>query len=81
VRDEHLLRAKLLEEAADLAAARDRTDVIHEAADVLYFVSVAMRRGGVTFADVAAELDHRAKKVSRRPGDAKPLQHGTKETT
>ena len=81
VRDEQLLKSKLLEEAAELASARDRMDVIHEAADVLYFVSVAMRRGEVTFADVAAELDHRAKKVSRRPGDAKPVQHSTKENT
>lgn len=79
VGDECLLKAKLVEEAAELAAARDRTDVIHESADLLYFLSVAMTRSNVTFADVAAELDRRAKKVSRRPGDAKQPQPTARE--
>ncbi|MFP6745895.1 MAG: phosphoribosyl-ATP diphosphatase [Alphaproteobacteria bacterium] len=69
--DGDLLRAKLAEEAAELAAADTPADVAHEAADVLYFTLVAMARAGVPLADVAAKLDRRTLKVTRRPGDAK----------
>ena len=63
-----LLRGKLLEEAGELADAESRGEVVHEAADVLYFASVAMARSGVTSAEVLAELDRRALVVRRRPG-------------
>ena len=69
--DDELLGKKLLEEAAELAQARGPEAIAHEAADVLYFAMVAMARGGVDLADVAAELDRRARRVTRRPGDAK----------
>jgi phosphoribosyl-ATP pyrophosphohydrolase/phosphoribosyl-AMP cyclohydrolase/histidinol dehydrogenase len=77
--DAALLRSKLTEEAGELAAAASFPDVAHEAADVLYFTMVAMQRAGVTLADVAAELDRRALKVTRRPGNAKP--QGGEETS
>jgi phosphoribosyl-AMP cyclohydrolase / phosphoribosyl-ATP pyrophosphohydrolase len=67
-----LLRAKLLEEAEELAEARARDEAVHEAADVVYFVAVAMARAGVGWDDVEAELDRRALRITRRPGDAKP---------
>ena len=70
--DPALLAAKLAEEAAELAEARGRDEVVHEAADVLYFASVAMARAGVTLADVEGELDRRSAAVTRRAGDAKP---------
>ena len=44
----------------------------HETADLIYFSLVAMVRSGVALADVEAELDRRALKVTRRGGDAKP---------
>ncbi len=69
-----LLRAKLVEEAEELAAAGTAEEVVHEAADVLYFALVAMARAGVELADVEAELDRRALKVTRRDGDAKPAR-------
>ncbi len=69
--DAELLRAKLVEEAAELAEARGRADVTHEAADLLYFTSVAMRRASIGFSEVAAELDRRGLRVTRRPGNAK----------
>lgn len=72
LRDPPLLRAKLIEEADELAAADGAGSVACEAADVLYFTLVAMRRAGVDLARVAAELDRRALRVTRRPGDAKP---------
>jgi len=70
--DGGLLRAKLVEEAGELAAAGARDEVIHEAADVLYFTAVAMIRAGVGLDEVEAELDRRASRLTRRPGDAKP---------
>lgn len=72
--DTDLLKAKLVEEAGELAAAVTREEVTHEAADVIYFAMVAMARAGVTVEDVSAALDRRALKVSRRPGDAKPAR-------
>ncbi len=69
--DPALLRAKLIEEAGELAEARGTGDAAAEAADVLYFTLVSLAREGVDLADVEAELDRRAWRVTRRPGDAK----------
>lgn len=68
--DPALLRAKLLEEAAELAEAQPG-GVAHEAADVVYFTLVAMARAGTSLADVERQLDLRSLKLTRRPGDAK----------
>jgi phosphoribosyl-ATP pyrophosphohydrolase/phosphoribosyl-AMP cyclohydrolase/histidinol dehydrogenase len=70
--DPELLGAKLREEAGELAAAQDPDHVAAEAADVLYFTQVALARAGATWEDVARHLDRRERKVSRRPGNAKP---------
>ncbi len=70
--DPALLRAKLAEEAQELAAATDPDHIAAEAADVLYFASVALTRGGVSLAAVWDQLERRAGAVSRRPGDARP---------
>ncbi|MFG0326605.1 MAG: phosphoribosyl-ATP diphosphatase [Phycisphaerales bacterium JB037] len=66
-----LLEAKLIEEARELGQATDPTHVCAETADVLYFALAAMARAGVTLEEVERELDRRARKVTRRPGDAK----------
>lgn len=70
--DPPLLRAKLVEEASELAAATGPREVAAEAADLLYFALVALARGQIGLAEVAAELDRRALRISRRPGNAKP---------
>jgi len=70
--DAALLRAKLIEEAGELADAADRPHVAEEAADLVYFAAVAVARSGGSWSDVEAILDQRAKKVHRRAGDAKP---------
>ena len=67
--DPELLAAKLREEAAELAD-RD-ADVVHEAADVLYFLLVRLAAGSVSLVDVHAELQRSALRVSRRPCAAK----------
>lgn len=69
--DPGLLRAKLLEEAAELAEADTAPDITHETADLLFFALTAMVRGGVSLASVEDLLDRRALRLTRRPGDAK----------
>jgi phosphoribosyl-ATP pyrophosphohydrolase/phosphoribosyl-AMP cyclohydrolase len=66
LRDPDLLGAKLREEADELARAATRPEVVHEAADVLYFTLTALARHGVELAEVEAALDRRAGKVTRR---------------
>ncbi|MEQ8770033.1 MAG: phosphoribosyl-ATP diphosphatase [Phycisphaerales bacterium] len=69
--DPALLASKLQEEAAELAEASAPADVAHEAADTVFFALVAAARAGVGLAEIGRELDRRAVKVTRRPGDAK----------
>ncbi len=70
--DPKLLRAKLVEEARELASARGTDQVVWETADLFYFSLVSLARAGVPLSDIEAELDRRALKVHRRRGDAKP---------
>jgi phosphoribosyl-AMP cyclohydrolase / phosphoribosyl-ATP pyrophosphohydrolase len=64
--DPALLGAKLREEAAELAKAEARGEVIHEAADVLYFTLAQLTRHDVDLVEVERALDRRALKVTRR---------------
>ncbi len=70
--DPELLRAKLLEEAAELADAHDPAHVAQEAGDLLYFALVAMSRAGVPLSAVDDVLERRALRVTRRSGEANP---------
>jgi phosphoribosyl-ATP pyrophosphohydrolase len=67
-REPELLAAKLAEEAGELAEAEDRGQVVWEAADLVYFTAAAIARGGVSFAEVLAELDRRGLTARRRDG-------------
>lgn len=64
--DPDLLGAKLREEAAELAEAKDRDHVLWEAADLLYFTLTRLAAAGIDLAEVEAHLDRRALKVTRR---------------
>lgn len=80
--DADFLSGKLVEEAGELgeAAVAHRhgetgadghgealtNRVIEEAADVMYFLTVALERAGANLADVERELDRRSLKVRRR---------------
>ncbi len=70
--EEGLLEAKLVEEANELAAASAPSELLHEAADLVYFAMVTLVRGGLGLEALEAELDRRALSVSRRGGDRKP---------
>ena len=69
--DPALLAAKLREEAAELAQAETRAEVVHETADLLYMALVALVRGGGSLAEVRAELARRHAGLTRRPMVAK----------
>ncbi|MCU0304748.1 MAG: phosphoribosyl-ATP diphosphatase [Thermoanaerobaculales bacterium] len=67
-RDPALLAAKLVEEAAELAAAGTPAEVAWEAADVLYFTFATLAARGVPLEAVAHELDRRSRVTRRRDG-------------
>lgn len=69
--DPSLLAAKLVEEARELAEAGTPEDVIHEAADLVYFALVRMATAGVTLSQVEKELRLRSLRVERRPMESK----------
>jgi phosphoribosyl-ATP pyrophosphohydrolase/phosphoribosyl-AMP cyclohydrolase len=71
LRDPALLAAKLREEAAELAKAEARAEVVHETADLWYMALVALVRGGGSLAEVRAELARRHAGLTRRPMVAK----------
>ncbi len=70
--DPRLLASKLMEEAGELADSSTRERAAAEAADLIYFATVAARVRGASLEDVERCLDERALRVTRRAGDAKP---------
>lgn len=71
--DPVLATSKLLEEARELSAAEGADHAAEEAADVVFFALVNAARHGATLDQIERALDRRARKVTRRPGDAKVL--------
>ncbi|KAJ3196189.1 trifunctional histidinol dehydrogenase [Irineochytrium annulatum] len=67
-----LLHSKIIEEANELCEATTPEDIAWEAADLIYFALVKCAQAGVSMSDIERQLDRRSKKVTRRPGDAKP---------
>ncbi len=64
--DRELLASKITEEASELNDATDRADIVHEAADVLFFVMTRLAAEGIPLDDIERELDRRSFKVTRR---------------
>ena len=56
---------------APSAQATEPADIAAEAADVVYFALVRCAAAGVSIAEIEANLDAKALKVKRRPGNAK----------
>lgn len=69
--DPSLLASKLSEEAGELNRAAMRAEIVHEAADVLYFTLVRLAKEGVPLAEVERALDRRGLKLTRRGGERK----------
>jgi phosphoribosyl-ATP pyrophosphohydrolase len=61
-----LLRAKLLEEAAELAAAVGEDEIAHEAGDLLYHTMALLAVRGVSWSRVLSELNARQEPQARR---------------
>lgn len=59
--DDKRVREKVEEEAGELCEAENHDDVVWEAADVLYFISVLLYKEQVTWKEVYDELDKRHK--------------------
>ncbi len=70
--DPALLASKLREEAQELIDAASPAHAAAEAADLFYFALARLIAAGGTLEQVEHELDRRALKLTRRPGDAKP---------
>ncbi|KAF8974493.1 histidinol dehydrogenase-domain-containing protein [Flammula alnicola] len=70
--DAKLLQSKIMEEADELCRAETKEEVAFEAADLLYFALTKCLASGVSVADIERSLDRKAKKITRRPGNAKP---------
>ncbi|KAG0234026.1 trifunctional histidinol dehydrogenase, partial [Mortierella sp. GBA43] len=70
--DSNLVKSKIMEEADELCQATTPDDVAWEAADLIYFALVKCVANGVTLRDVEQQLENRSRKISRRPGNAKP---------
>ena len=64
--DPSLLASKIAEEAGELNEATDRHDIVHEAADVLFFTMTRLAAEGIDLREVERELDRRAGIVTRR---------------
>ncbi|MDR1210772.1 MAG: phosphoribosyl-ATP diphosphatase, partial [Spirochaetaceae bacterium] len=60
--DDTLVREKIMEEAQEVCEARTHDEVVWEAADLLFFLTVLMTREKVSVKEVLAELDRRHKK-------------------
>ena len=73
-----------MEEAEEVCDATSAKDIAWEVADLLFFALTKCVANGVSLADVEAQLDRRARKITRRKGDAKPKwsnQDGAKSQT
>ena len=65
-----------MEHGGELIDADSPADAVWEAADVIYFALVAALQRGATLAEIEGMLDGRTRKVTRRPGNAKPNPAG-----
>ncbi|KAK9466312.1 histidinol dehydrogenase-domain-containing protein [Lipomyces arxii] len=70
--DNKLLTAKIMEEAEELTEAKTKAEVAWEFADLMYFSLTKAVQAGVSLVDIERNLDVKARKITRRKGDAKP---------
>lgn len=62
------IREKILEEAGELVSARNKDEIVWEAADVLYFVCVLLAKNDILLAEVMSELRRRRRGPRRSDG-------------
>ncbi|KAG0206963.1 trifunctional histidinol dehydrogenase [Mortierella sp. GBA30] len=71
-KDSNLVQSKIMEEAEELCEAKTPEDIAWETADLIYFALVKCVANGVSLRDVEQQLENRSRKITRRPGHAKP---------
>lgn len=74
--DADLLNSKVVEEAHELVAAKNKDEVASEAADLLYFTLAYLAKNEVQLSEVEEVLNRRSLKISRRGGDKKEIIGG-----
>ena len=62
---EERAREKILEEAGELAEAREEDEIVWEAADLLYFICLLLARKGIPLEDIYSELRRRRRSQLR----------------
>ncbi len=63
--DPMLLNRKLIEEAAEVITAKNRTELIWEAADLIYFLFVILAKNDVSLEDIERENKRRDEETSK----------------
>ncbi|KAF9922962.1 trifunctional histidinol dehydrogenase, partial [Modicella reniformis] len=71
-KDSNLVKSKIMEEAEELCEANTPEEIAWETADLIYFALVKCVANGVTIKDVEQQLENRSRKITRRPGHARP---------
>ncbi|KAG6333724.1 hypothetical protein ID866_5367 [Astraeus odoratus] len=71
-KDPALLRAKIMEEADELCKAESKHEIAFEAGDLIYFALTRCVAAGVSIRDIELSLNKKARKITRRAGNAKP---------
>ena len=61
-----LLASKIIEEAYELTQAVSQDEIIHEAADLIFFTLARLARNQIPLSEIERELDIRSRKVTRR---------------
>lgn len=64
--DPERLAGKIREEADELIAAQTHSEIVWEAADLIYFTLTRLAANGIDLAEVERHLDGRERKVTRR---------------
>lgn len=63
IKNELLLKRKLIEEAGEVVTAKDKENLIWECSDLIYFLFVIMASNGITINDIEKENFKRKKEV------------------
>ncbi|KAL4076056.1 histidinol dehydrogenase-domain-containing protein [Scleroderma yunnanense] len=71
-KDQALLQAKIMEEADELCRAGSKEEIAFEASDLIYFTLTRCIAAGVSIRDIEHSLNKKARKITRRAGNAKP---------
>ncbi len=69
VRDELVLKRKLVEEAAEVITSKNREQLVMESADLLYFLFVILAKEGVTIQEIEKENERRNATVKYASGN------------